>query len=185
MSCSGFSNRRANCPRLIFSNNSLRNNVLECDSQALYYRLFTPTNGILKTQRVTQVTRWDARSNREIIIAEWSNDTFKKDQLKMYSEARFRPMRHVLRVPSTYTAYTRQEERTFVANNGKRYTWECGAYSTKLYCEDNNEQKVASFHRRRYVFFPQKAHIKLFHGYEDILDYLVERFCREQSAAAA
>ncbi|KAH8112877.1 hypothetical protein DFH11DRAFT_1604394 [Phellopilus nigrolimitatus] len=57
----------------------------------------------------------------------------------------------------------------------------------KLYCEGNSKQEVASFHRRRYIFFPQKAHIKLFHGYEDILDYLVvtciivERICRENA----
>ncbi|KAH8112876.1 hypothetical protein DFH11DRAFT_1604391 [Phellopilus nigrolimitatus] len=110
MSTSGPSNPRADCPRLIFSNNSLRNNVLECDSLALHYRLSTPTNGLLKTQRVTQISRWDARSGREILIAEWAKKAFKKDQLKMYSGARlnggmadFVPVKDVLQKPSLFT----------------------------------------------------------------------------------
>ncbi|KAH8112874.1 hypothetical protein DFH11DRAFT_387819 [Phellopilus nigrolimitatus] len=165
MATSHPSDHSADYPRLILSNTSLRNNVLDCDALSLHYRLSTPTDGTSKLQHVTQISRWDAHHGN--------------------GEAEFVPVNDVLR-KTTFTVW--DVNRTFKANNGKHYTWKADPYSMKLYCEDNSKQEVASYHQRRIIFSPQKAYIELFHGYEDILDYLVvtcaivERIRRETDA---
>ncbi|KAH8112861.1 hypothetical protein DFH11DRAFT_1545412 [Phellopilus nigrolimitatus] len=169
-------NSSGDCPRLVLFNNSLKNNAFGCDALGLHYKFSTPPAGILKAQRVTQISRRVGPQGRERLVAEWAKNAFRKDQLKMYAEARssgkaeFVPVKDVLR-KTTFTTWP--VKRTFVANNGKRYTWKAGPFSMKLYCEDNKRQEVASFHRRRLLFSPRDAHIKLVHGYEDILDYIV------------
>lgn len=78
--------------RLIFSNNSVRNNTLDCDALGIHYQLTTPTEGI-KLNRITTFSRWDPQTQENVEIADYERKSFGKDRIRI--RLGFGPGRHV------------------------------------------------------------------------------------------
>ena len=70
---------------LIFSTNSLRNCLIQCDALGLHFQLSTPMDGLVKNERTTTITRWDPHEGKDIIIAEWQGKQIGSDRIRLNS----------------------------------------------------------------------------------------------------
>ncbi|KAL5480984.1 hypothetical protein ACEPAI_9925 [Sanghuangporus weigelae] len=169
--------------RLIFSSNSLRNTQIECDALGLHYQLSTPSEGI-KNQRSTSITRWDPRQEKDVLIAEWERKIFGRDRIRMASNNNNQLISEEYKSEDGYVVVNDllqrtyglpggvRVNRTFTANNGRRYTWKTRHTSLKLY-EEGSQVPIAEYGGRHCLINKRKAHIRLAPGCDEILDYLV------------
>lgn len=69
-------------PTLILSKGSSSNDKYDCDALGIHYELSTPQS-MIRSTRLSTITKWDARLNRTVPVAEWERVMFKKDKIKM------------------------------------------------------------------------------------------------------
>lgn len=62
--------------RLYFSNNSVCNTTLSCDSLGIHYT-------VSKTGSITTLTRWDSESNSNVFVGEFDRPIFKKHKIRV------------------------------------------------------------------------------------------------------
>ena len=56
--------------RLHLKTNSLRNNVISCDSLGLHYQVSTDTSGF-RAHRMIYISKWIPSTDKQIPLAEW------------------------------------------------------------------------------------------------------------------
>ena len=67
---------------LILSRDNIHNTSLDNDALGLHYKFTTDTKG-WKCSGITRITRWDVKTEQEVLVAEWKRNAFKKDKLRM------------------------------------------------------------------------------------------------------
>lgn len=69
-------------PKLTLSKGSSSNDKYDCDALGIHYELSTPQS-LIRSTRLSTISKWDARLNRTVPVAEWERFMFKKDKIKM------------------------------------------------------------------------------------------------------
>lgn len=69
-------------PKLTLSKGSSSNDKYDCDALGIHFELSTPQS-VIRSTRLSTITKWDARLNRMVPVAEWERFMFKKDKIKM------------------------------------------------------------------------------------------------------
>lgn len=62
---------------------SLRNTTFENSVLGIHYRVVTPESA-LKSTNCTKVYRWDANANQDVLVAEWEQNWFKGDRIRLH-----------------------------------------------------------------------------------------------------
>ncbi|KLO20080.1 hypothetical protein SCHPADRAFT_884838 [Schizopora paradoxa] len=157
---------------LTLSHNDIRNTTLDCDSLGIHYQVMSDI-GLLATGKNTQIRRWDNQLRQFIPVAEWERHSFESDVFK-FPNGRTFPV-------STFMSSNRgfaKIERTFVGDDGRRYSWLARTSELTAYSSENDSMgaPIAKFHSRRILFGRRNASLELFPGYEKTLDTLVLTF---------
>ncbi|CAG8684738.1 5461_t:CDS:2 [Acaulospora colombiana] len=89
--------------RLIFTNNSVKNTTLGCDSLGIHYEVSKS-----KDDGIVSVARWDWHTDQSVTIGQFRLPLFSKDQIKLARDTKL---------------YTQYSSRSFEADNGAVYRW--------------------------------------------------------------
>ncbi len=85
--------------KLTLSSNCVRNTTLENDDLKLHYRVETK-DSIFSSSYITRLYRWDAKTEKEVLVAEWEKNWFKGDRYRIVrsssSEGDFTPLKEIL-----------------------------------------------------------------------------------------
>jgi hypothetical protein len=74
---------------LIFSNNSVRNTTITCDSLGIHYEV-TSKHGVVS------IARWDRNINRNVTIGQFVLPFWSKDKIRLGDDSQWRPLKEVL-----------------------------------------------------------------------------------------
>ncbi|PAV22040.1 hypothetical protein PNOK_0199700 [Pyrrhoderma noxium] len=166
--------------------NSLRNNVLECDSLGFHYQVSTDISAPgRRATRSSFISKWISKTDEQIPLAEWKRTLTGKDTIKLSRElapggsssSDFVPLQDFLN-RQKLSAFLEGSEifnRTFIGQNGKSYTWKSRSSSLKLHC-DESDRLIAKFHAPHYVFNKRNGELELVSDWEEILDDIIVTF---------
>ncbi|PVF93498.1 hypothetical protein CPB86DRAFT_790063 [Serendipita vermifera] len=115
---------------LVFSNNSVRNTAITCDSLGIHYE-------VSEKHGVVSVARWDRNINRHVTVGQFRLPFFSKDKIRLSDDPEWRPLKLVL--------YKREDKfwtsaRSFQGNNGAVYRWKARWSDGLVMCHDNKEK---------------------------------------------
>lgn len=89
--------------KLTFSSHCFRNTTLDNSILKIRYRVESKES-IFKSSSITRLYRWDAKGEKEVLVAEWEKNWFKSDQYRITrsstGEHDFTPLKEIL--PNTW-----------------------------------------------------------------------------------
>ncbi|PAV21215.1 hypothetical protein PNOK_0384200 [Pyrrhoderma noxium] len=170
--------------RLHLKTNSLRNNVISCDSLGLHYQVSTDTSGF-RAHRMIYISKWIPSTDKQIPLAEWKRQICGRGSIKLFRELapggssppEFVPMKKFIyrQHLSIFLKGSNIFNRTFTAKNGKTYTWKSRNFSLRLYC-DESDKVIVKYHFAHCLINKRNGSLELISDWEDIIDEIIVSF---------
>ncbi|KIM19764.1 hypothetical protein M408DRAFT_30943 [Serendipita vermifera MAFF 305830] len=122
---------------LHFANGSIRNTTISCDSLGIHYT-------VSKNRKVISLSRWDGRTNSNVVVGEFKLPFFRKDRIRVGPNGKWQPMRDYFDKPGMFST-----SMTFRSNNGVKYTWK-EHHGHLIMTRSGKKGALIKYHRNRW-----------------------------------
>lgn len=119
---------------LYFSNNSIRDTTVTCDSLGIHYN-------VSKSGRIISLSRWDSTTGSDVLVGQFELPFMSKDKVRIGPNGQWQPLNKYIDGGGHFST-----TMSFTSNNGMKYSWKTN-WGKLIMTHQGSDETLIRYHR--------------------------------------